>query len=70
MVQALVDDNLDVKKTAGYHAGTFFAGGPDPVAGTSAAMPAPASAKGKAFLLASEAEYSRRDCLHVNREKT
>ena len=57
MIQLLVRNNLDVKNTAGYHAGSFFVGGLDPVAGTSAALPPPASANGKAFLLASEPEY-------------
>lgn len=57
MIKPLVENNIDVKQTSGYHSGSFFVGGLDPVAGRTATNPPPASANGKAFLLASEPEY-------------
>jgi hypothetical protein len=54
MIKTLVENNIDVKQTSGYQGGSFFVGGLDPVAGRTAP---PASANGRAFLLASEPEY-------------
>jgi hypothetical protein len=57
MIQTLVEDNIDVKKMAGYRSGPFFIGGLDAEQGRTNQNPPPAEAHGKAFLVASEPEY-------------
>jgi hypothetical protein len=56
-VKFLVDSNFDVKGNLAYHAGPFYVGGLDPMAGRTASNPPPAAAHGKAFVVASEPEY-------------
>ncbi|HRY16753.1 MAG TPA: hypothetical protein P5330_12885, partial [Candidatus Competibacteraceae bacterium] len=56
-VKVLVNTNIDVKNHSGYQSGPFYIGGLDPVAGRTASNPPPASANGKAFVMAAEPEY-------------